>query len=1303
MQKRKKRIWKWLMAAFFVTLILGFFSLQPKEAFSELNIISTPTSVSYELADKSGYSYAGTADTEKFSYGASSAGRLEILGGLGGRSFRGLQAFGVQDTASFRYEYTNSVLQENDVDKWIVLDSRDKTVSGITLPEKMGKGAFIVQKSSNRAAWTTETILTNVLNDTGANLIYTPLAADLSVGVYYRIILAYEIQHRTGKALGFLWPTYEYRECVEVWEFYLCYDSAQVTVKDFITREEIVNGAETDYGFIVDKNQSQNVVNVAYENGEKKIVEYGASFYEPGVYTVYETTKLGWTYTTEVKVSIGLSTEEAPVSSYESEDNTGYLVGESTKTSYPCFGDLSYTTLKIAVSKDGKVEKDTYENNVFGVAGALVGVTFRVNPNRLGDWENSKDSWGTIENETVDGIKTGPIESGALIVQKSDDGNNWKLTENSIYENGVFTTDFETSFGTGGEVPVYFPSGEDILKGTYYRILYAYEIYNPNENLFRNVVEEYRFRLCSDNLGAIVFHNLSLEEKTEEDLGGEEALFVEISKRAETLMDGSETVSGFAIDISLNPTVFISLKRNGIAYAMPEDGKVTEDGRYDILITSALHHEKELTIFVNKKTAKELYNAYFGEKFLSGKRIFSKGDYPVYEGGLIYYNIQSIGENLPCLYGTIENETGEKIEIAPTREAKTGTIIEAGEYVARFSTNATFATETPSGDNHVLTFSFNVIANGTAPGPQVNKEALEKYSGIKTPTNSRSVYYGVTYQSARKGFITLAFATEQSAYQYAYNYEKGMVEVQADGSFRYMGTLVVSQKIKYESSWDLTDAVHYFAQAAVQRLYFDLSDVFTYTTLSEEVLSSTENLRTLELNNSVVVFANEEEAAALLKNTGLPLLNSKKYAYSIPGVEGGVEQGKAHFEFVKDEQGYDSAFVTVIDKNGDRYEMKYRQSVEEQLVAFGCPTGIVTIEEKTIYGDKTEYQAVFIAEGENTTTVNLNYYVEKEQNVKKVSSAEQGFSVTVSAFYFSDLKDELDPYGFIKITRETEEEFFCLSEKVDKVWTEAGDYQITLTNRLGYSYSFNLKIEETYYSVAFSGEGADGLEPILYVDGDVISLPKLTRYGYEHIGYKSSSGQVYSDEVAAILLKGQAVLEVVWKAKQFRMNFYVDDALYKSQTVDFGETYGLPTLESTPTRRFVGWSRDGKNFVNSWQMTEEGDVILRAYFEMVEEEIPEEGDGPISPDGPTNPNEPNTPNQPVEPTPPQDVEQPQEDGDFWDKVWWVWLLIAILLILAIVFFIAMCYQFYYGEWLGVLFLILTIVCGGGVYLLLIFL
>lgn len=408
----------------------------------------------------------------------------------------------------------------------------------------------------------------------------------------------------------------------------------------------------------------------------------------------------------------------------------------------------------------------------------------------------------------------------------------------------------------------------------------------------------------------------------------------------------------------MNPTVKYSITRNGTAVSKARDNRYTTNGKYDIRLESAVGSVETITIYVDSQSNESALKHYFGNGFITSdsKRIYSEGEYPVYEGGLVTLHIEPNKVGYLPIHGTIQNQsTGSSFDINSGNTAVTKVIEEPGQYVATFTTRPTDDGSALPGDYRVFTFRFEVIAQGTAPEPVVNKESLSEYAKT-TATDSYPKFYGLTYPSAAAGDITLAFASKEAAADYAYNYEKGTVEEQEDGSYRYTGSFLFAQKEKYDSAWDLTDAMYYFAEQAVQELQFDLSDQFTYLTLSEDTIKNTNNLRTLELRRSVTIFG-ENQRELLCSIDALPIISPKPYAYLTPGSNGKIDEGYLDFEFVSDKYGCDSSSVIIIDSTGHEHQIAYNMGVGKQLADQGCPSGIVTIKEKTIYGDESVYEA----------------------------------------------------------------------------------------------------------------------------------------------------------------------------------------------------------------------------------------------------------------------------------------------------------------------------------------------------------
>lgn len=1155
---------------------------------------------SYELPSGSRFDYSTSSPTASMSYGANEAGDLYLIGAVddGITSFLGTPACSVDSgTISFVYDFNNATLLEGNVDKWVVNSSSENMVAGYSTANAVGKGAAIVLKSTNGSSWFMASAQTDFLTSAGEKTVYTATEQELTQGTYYRIIIAYEIRHRTKEAGWWFWEKEEneYKQCIEVIDVYATYTSDPVTFVGIVDGENV--STETLQGFRVDKNGSTNLVKVQTPDGTVVTAKDKDVFYKKGTYEITTTTKLNVKRTTTITVTEGLDLSSASANIYESANNTGYIADSSTKTESPSATNGGYTTLYVATVQGSTLKKLPMTNyDVFGITGSGVYLFLELKEENLKDeWSISQDTWGKYDGEFVSGIQTGEIKTGALTLRKSSDGINWQLCATGSYKDGVFTTDYQASYSTNGMVCVYIPSGTDVLNAIYLNISYAYEVNNASTGTTRNVVESYVLAICSDEVDSVTFHNLTNKDSFGD--GIEDEAMLDIIKKSETLINGSVTTTGFEVDKSLNPTVDISILKDGEPYAIPFGNKITEPGKYIVNLSSKVGTMRQIVIYICDFTEDEIHQEYFDGKFLEGKRIFRENSsIPVYEGGSLKYHIAELNDKYPVLFGYILNETtGEKYNIRQSKAAQNAVIEDPGIYKAVYNLNETFALETPSGDNYVITFNFEVIAKGTAPGPVVNQQNLNEYTFNHNPSNSYPVFYGVTYSSASKGNITLAFVDHKSAYEFAYNYEKGMVEVQEDGSYRYLGSLLVSQKVKYESNWDLTDAIHYFAEQSVQRLCFDMSDDFTYTTLSQDIIDANANLRILELSHSVIIFAEGQAEALLSKNT-LPILNSKKYSYVVPGIEDVTEKGYNVFKFVKDKNGYDSNSIIIIDANGRTYDIEYNKSVEEQLIEYGCPTGVVTIIEKTIYGDGAEYQAVYLSPNDVTTELNLEEYLADGKKQVTINQSNDGQENVVRAFSLMSIKDELDPFALVKIKHDMKEYFFAIDEVKEEFWSEIGEYEITVVNRLGNSYTYKLKIEEPYY-YSINIDGADdGSNKIIYKDGEMVNLPVLEKYGYNFVGYKVPNGSVYKGEIASIMLKGISVVEVVWEAKKYQITLKTDDEIYEVIDVEFGGEYVLPVLKSTETMEFAGWSIADSEPVKTLTVEKEGNAIMTACY-----------------------------------------------------------------------------------------------------------
>lgn len=1199
---------RWYGITALIILFCMLFSLQIKIYASD----NSPNGIIYELQNDSGYDVSEDKPIKKFKYGRNSMGELILFGTINKEStYNGVTAYSVSDVLTFGYKYDGEYQTKNK-DAWNIYSDGGKKVNG-TKTGKVKTGSILIEKSVDRKSWKKATDPCKdffAKNKDGKENLYSIELEDIKDGMYYRVTVAYTMARRTGvEKIAGLIPddVYEYLECIEIYECYIESDNDDIVIMDLVNRTELENNSETKNGFCIQKKGSTDTVTVSKDGSEAIIAENCAYFIEPGVYVVESITNLGKKYSDTIIINPGLMFTELFPKVFTSDKNKGFPM-EKKVVGNTVFGNKSLTTLSFGtISGCSVTQSKKNGTNAYGVIGENVSIFLKVHSDKdnLGNgWIINDNSWGKKKKDNIEGVTTGEIGKGALIIQTSKDGKNWTNMDKEVYADGLYTTDFATYYDTNENVLIYTPKGKDILEGLYVRILFAYQVYNKEEKEYTDYLEEYKFYLCSNELEAVTFHNLSVEEILEEELGDEDEITIELHKSSETLISGSGTTTGFSVDTSLNPTVTYSVKRDGKEIQCSLNDKYTASGKYEIEITSAVGDKKNIVIYVDKSTDEEALELYFGEGFLTGKRIYSQGEYPKYEGGEVQYNIANISDSYLPISGTITNlDTGNVIEVSRERNSKNGIISEPGNYVARFTTDPNSEKDVLSGDLRVFTFYFSIIPNGTAPGPVINQENLKKYS-MTNVSDSYPMYYGLTYQSATKGYITLAFATKEAAVKYAYEYERNMVEQQDDGSFRYMGAFYVAQKEKYNSAWDLTDAMNCFAEQAVQELYFDLSDEFTYLTLEDKIIDNTENLRTLSLDRSVTIFmAGEKEE--LCSMNALPVISQKLFSYLNPGGNGKVTTGYNDFEFIKDKYECDSSSVVIVDANGKEYPIEYNSGVGTQLEKANCPSGIITINEKTVYGDQTSYEAIFIEDDINTSVLTLKLFIDGEEKKVAFTQNDEGKKITVDAFSISSVEDELEQYPLVTISNSTHRYYYVADKVAKDAWSEPGEYNVTVTNRLGYNYTIFVTINESdYATLEFNTDGKEEVQTIVTAFGAKdIALPELSRKGYELAGFSDEDGVLYTSKIEEILFKGTKVLSPVWKAKEYTVHHVnVDDEeILPDTVVAYDGIYQLPIPKSKEGTEFAGWQMNAELINTSELLIDtEGDITLVAVFKNVE-------------------------------------------------------------------------------------------------------
>lgn len=1044
--------------------------------------IQYPEVVGFEL--RNGNFNTGVAEyVGQFFYGKSSMGSLSIKGDFDQKTkFYDEDAYGGNGDYTIGYSYDGSFSGKNEENWHIVDDNDSEFIDGIDLVSKVKSGVVIVLESFTGEEDDWEVVAEYYdffdRNKKGKDDLYTTWQEDTFEGLFYRVIVGYKLGRKIGTEDGGITmpllnkpigkkDKYEYISCVEVYNFLCLTNGQQILLRNLSDGKSITGNTSVDQGFAIRRNDSHSIVNVKY-NDDVVVMEDSdfISYSEPGKYEISVTNLLGREDIYKIDVNDGTLLTALLPDIIESEQNTGFVNGK--KIAKEEIIDYQFTNLYLGTDTGTTVSKSTKNGfDAYGITGSNISLylQFRYDDADFADYYSFvDDGWGAKKGQTVYGVQPGSIGTGALIVQTSKDGKNWSNANNGRYSSGLYTTDMFNHYTCGRNILVYTPGGQDVIDGLYVRVCYLYEIVLDEPGIlnseYTDYLEKYEFYLCSNELDAVTIHNLTAASDLKQALKNEDQNTAGAYKKAETLLDESTTVTGFTIDTSLNSTVDLTVKKNGIESTIPADKTFREAGKYEIRIKSAVGSEKNLTIYVDPSSDETALRNYFGDSFINGKRIYSESEYPTFEGGLTSYHIEKIPDTLPALSGSITNiTTGKAINFEQNRQEKEDTLIEAGEYIAVFTTGDNKKSHTPkSGDYRRFTFHFSIIPEGTAPGPKINKTNLESHVGLAA-ADCYPIYYGITFSSAAAGNITLAFANKEDAIKYAYEYEKGVVEKQEDGTYRYKGSLSISQKSSYDNTWSLTDAMNYFAEEAVQELYFDMGDEFTYRTLPEKVIKDTRNLRTLELSKSVIVFADEAQRNKLCERISIPLINDKVYAQLEPGENGKLTTGKNAFEFIKDKYGCDSNNIYVTDQSGKTYKLEYKESVEKQLSEQNCPSGIITIMEESIYGDKTSYKALFIADGDNKAKVNISYKDNGEDNNRTFSVFDKDTTVEMNNAAITQIRDDLDPHSLMIVEHNGTSSLFAANEEIQYALSEKGAYKITLVNHKGNKYSFTINVK----------------------------------------------------------------------------------------------------------------------------------------------------------------------------------------------------------------------------------------------------
>lgn len=248
-----------------MTLSLFAITVNAESAKTDIN------GLFYEFDKDSDYEFSGNKDsiiTEEIdTYGV-----FSISGNVSDVSTKNkVPAYKIEDgSIELYYNYGDDLLLNADKDQWHLIEDKSKKIDNLKLDEKILKGAMILQTSNDRINWVDVKTLTNAFSETPVRTeaIYESMDVQLINGCYYRLIVAYELRIRTEDTNILFVNTdkFEYKKCVEVYEFYAFSESVnaeeanmnqtyslgtKTKVEDFdsYAGEEIIKKGDLHYGW----------------------------------------------------------------------------------------------------------------------------------------------------------------------------------------------------------------------------------------------------------------------------------------------------------------------------------------------------------------------------------------------------------------------------------------------------------------------------------------------------------------------------------------------------------------------------------------------------------------------------------------------------------------------------------------------------------------------------------------------------------------------------------------------------------------------------------------------------------------------------------------------------------------------------------------------------------------------------------------------------------------------------------------------------------------------------------------------
>ena len=853
-----------------------------------------------------------------------------------------------------------------------------------------------------------------------------------------------------------------------------------------------------------------------------------------------------------------ISRESLATKSYQVDDNSGYNV-PSVVTSHPL--GTNWAELSLVVN-GGEINKGSQVNgeNAYGYVMdggfddgedgkmASVEIALRYRHNTTSNingtkWQISDDSW----KKGINGISgVGVVHTGALLVSKSTTGEKGSYQWDNPYNNGVttsyhtvdFVEHYKPSMYSGDNfLTIYTPSGQDLVKGIFVKVMFAYELkYSTSGGFlglgtewhYANVVEESTFYIAN-GAANVYYQNLVFSESNDNEISEEESQRTEMISNFGTILSGHATNEGFRVNANGNSSYKIEyIKDKSTNYKLAQDGELfTTPGRYDFRVTPKVGKSQTTTIYINERGIRQAVDRYFGDGFITkdSHRVFMDVPIPVYVKDETRYNISPISDLYPALVGIIKRVSGQEIvKIDPddpnydpdgdddqyitvntydivrqlsaeeSRQGWSGIFDTSGQYEVEFANNPNYFDGSISGDLYRFVFRFLVVDDANAP--IINQNLLDNNLDF---FGYGAGYYAVPLSTQGKGKAVFAYPNFAEAHNFAYEYMRSLVVKDGD---KY-----IFDGVTYPSQLQVLEVVTKAAEKIVEKRYFDPSNRDSYLTVQNAI----ESILQQNISKDVIVLGDMYSAYNMKK--GESSLNDRVRYYL--DEYGNTNYTKEPVRLIKVSNFESNSIKLIEEKTGFSTNIDYNAPVESVLRGKNAPSGRYKIVESNIYGDTNTYYGVYIKAGDNQTSLQIDVTLNGIQAKHNLGQQDNLTRMSANNFVLRSATNELDPYGIVKVEKVGEStQIYELSEVKDITVDQEGSYKVSIVDRQGNSAEFFIDIytSKKLYTLTLDNNGEITQE--IVSSGQKINLPTVNspNPNLEFVGWSDGSN-LYKDRL----------------------------------------------------------------------------------------------------------------------------------------------------------------------------------------------